>query len=339
MNQRILLALANLIVFNLGLFVLMSKERDTHSLPPVHEAPIVDVIPITPEPPPPKINYDIADPMPAYLNYEQTVAQLKKWHEEAPELTEIGTYGKSSDGTDLYFIKVRNDRAVKYWGGKPKVLITACIHGNEPLSASTVMGYIGTILDKYGDDDKITELVDTRDLYFVPVVSPDSYPNSRYVDGVDPNRDFPTERNPNKVSVPPIKALQDFFLKIEPNAVISGHTWGRVYLTPWGDQTRLCPNDDDYKRIIGKMTELSQYRMQRACQMYSRPIYGTEVDWYYRHGAFSIVMEFGTHQRIPSTSDIKTEFDRTFEAVLHFIEEAPKVEVKFFVEDDWRQAA
>jgi hypothetical protein len=332
MNTRTILALINIMILNLGIIMLINKPVSVE-LPPNDQI----LIPIQKLPPPKPIvvNYDITTPMPDYLNYDQTVSKLKEWNKEAPELTEVGVYGKSTNGTDLHYIKISSPAS----GNKKKVMITACIHGNEPLSASTVMGYIGTILDKYGDDEKITKLIDSRDIYFVPVVSPDSYPQSRYVDGVDPNRDFPTQRNSNKKSVPPVQEIRNLFVKIQPDAVISGHTWGRVYLTPYGDQIRLSPNEDDYQRIIGKMTELSNYRMQRACELYSRPIYGTDVDWYYRNGAFSIVMEFGTHQRIPTMSEIKFEFDKTFEAVLYFIEEAPKVEVKFFAEQEWRTAA
>ena len=38
---------------------------------------------------------------------------------------------------------------------KPKVLITACIHGNEPLATATVMWYIGNMLQNYSLNDKI----------------------------------------------------------------------------------------------------------------------------------------------------------------------------------------
>jgi len=220
---------------------------------------------------------------------------------------------------------------------KKVVLITACIHGNEPLCSSTVMNYIGTILDQYGDDAQVTELVDTRDIYFIPVVSPDSYPNQRHVDGVDPNRNFPNAIEPNKDSVPPIKALQQFFLKIRPDAVISGHTSGRLLLTPWGEKTQLCPHSSDYDQIIGEMSKMSGYRMMRACQIYGTPIYGGEVDWYYKNGAFAIVMEFGTHQQIPSRSDIDKEFEMTFKSVLFFIKKAPEVQVR--AKSYWRIAA
>lgn len=318
-NRAITLILLNVLIFNAGIIVLALKKDETPVQPSVTQESVVPII-VQPDP----INYKIDQPVPEFLQYGATLARLRQWHEQAPKLTEIGTYGKSSKGSDLFFFRITNPEKTD----KKVVLITACIHGNEPLSASTVMGYIGTVLDKYGDDPQITELVDTRDLYFVPIVSPDSYPNSRQVDGVDPNRNFPTRTNPNHQSVPPVKALQQLFSKIKPQAVISGHTYGRIYLTPWGDQNPVCPNEADYQRIVGEMARLSQYRMQRACQMYGRPIYGTEVDWYYRNGAMAIVMEFGTHQSVPARDDIEHEFNRTFGAVLFFIKEAPMVEIK-----------
>lgn len=338
------LVIVNILVFVIGISLFGYKEykkRQDKQLPPI-TSPIDP--PVKEEPSKPKPNPQISVKMPPYLDYEKTVEQLKQWNKEAPRLTKIGTYGKSSRGRDLWYIRITGEQT---YYEKPVVLITACIHGNEPLSASTVMCYIGTMLDAYGEDSQVTSLIDSRDIYFVPVVSPDSYPRSRHVDGVDPNRDFPSLRNPNKRSVPPVQALRDFFLRVKPKAVISGHTWGRVYLIPHGDTMTNCPNYDDYKPIMDKMKELSRYRWIRACDMYmdggglnnppirvwglegsGRPIYGTEVDWYYRNGAAAIVMEFGTHQRVPSVSDIQVEFGRTYKAVLHFVEKAPLMSVR-----------
>ena len=333
MNNRLVVwILAQLMVFGMGMAVISNKPDREIVQPPIVQ-PEFNPIQVQPESPPP--NPSISNPRPAYQNYIAVVQQLEQWNQEAPRLTEIGKYGKSSRGQDLWYIRVKGDNDIE----KPKVMITACIHGNEPLSASTVMNYIGSMLERYGEDDEITEIINSRDIYFIPVVSPDSYPNSRHVDGVDPNRNFPTQRDPNKRSVAPVQALRDFFLKVKPDAIISGHTFGRVYLTPWGDNTQRCPNDSDYQRIIGEMSDLSRYRYIRACEMYNRPIYGTEVDWYYRNGAFSIVMEFGTHQRVPSRSDIDHEYDRTFKAVLHFMKEAPLVNVNGYWLYDWQLKA
>jgi hypothetical protein len=317
---------------------IIHKTRGTDSKPPVISIPYTPI----PQPPIPKpVNPEISNPFPSYLDYTKTVAQLKQWNEEAPTLTEVGVYGKSSRGKNLYYIRIRNRESITD-EVKPKVLITACIHGNEPLSASTTMAMIGMILKEYGDKQRITDLVDATDIYFVPIVSPDSYPYSRHVDGVDPNRNFPGTRSPNRRSVAPVEAIQRLFKEIQPQAVISGHTWGRVFLIPYGDNSSNNKNWDDYKRIVGKMSDLSGYKMMRAYDLYTsnglaipppirtefRPIYGTEVDWYYRNGAFSIVCEFGRHQRIPSDKDIEIEFEKTYEAFLHFIQEAPLVKIE-----------
>lgn len=263
--------------------------------------------------------------IPNYLTYKEIIHQLKEWEEQAKDLAEVGTYGKTTKGTDIFYIRINNEFDAK---PKPKVLITACIHGNEPWSTGVVMAYAGTLLGQYGEDQNITDLVNSRDIYIIPVVSPDSYPDSRRVDGVDPNRNFPGPSKPDKKSVAPVKSLMDFVLQIKPNAIVSGHTWGRIFLQPYGDKNELCPDHEEYQRILKQMGEMCDYDMQRACEMYNEPIFGTEVDWYYRNKIFAIVMEFGTHQKIPTPKEIKSEFERTFQGVLWFIEEAPVVELK-----------
>lgn len=261
----------------------------------------------------------ISTPVPAYLDYAQIVALLKTWNREAPALTEVGVYGTSARGVELHYLRIGR--------AGPAVLLTACIHGNEPHSTANLLACAGTMLSEYGTNPEITALVDSRTLYVVPVISPDSYPHSRQVDGVDPNRDFPGPHKPNYVSTPAVAAVQALFLKVRPAAVMSGHTFGQIYLTPFGDKYEKCPNEADFQRIVGKMGQLSRYRVDRACNMYSTPIRGSELDWYYRHGAFAVVMEVGTHQRKPSVAEIEAEFKRTYAAVLHFVREAPLVKV------------
>jgi Zinc carboxypeptidase len=294
-------------------------------------------------PPPPAVpsNPKISVTTPSYLSYDKLTAQLDQWAKEAPGLTERGSYGATSKGQKIQYLRVTN-LVTPTTQPKKVVMITACIHGNEPLATGTVMAWMGNFISKYGTDKEITDLINTRDIYFIPVVSPDSYPNSRYVDGVDPNRNFPCPAKPNVKSVPPIKSIQDFFLKIKPSAAISGHTSGRMILVPWGDSMQNCPDFASYKSLVSdQLCKLTGYRFLRACDVYGlyyqeekvsseymTPIYGGELDWYYRNGAFSVVFEFGTHQQIPSQQDIQTEFDRTFRAMLLFVKDAPNVQLQ-----------
>jgi hypothetical protein len=302
--------------------------------PAQNPAPNIQWLPPT-SPPQTKPQSNIKTPIPSYLPYEGIVRQLNVWNQEAPDLAEQGIVGKTSRGKDIHYLRITNE----FNGNKPKILITGCIHGNEPHATATVMAYLGTLLSGYGKDAEITEILDTREIYFVPVVSPDSYPDSRYVDGVDPNRDF------KNLKAAPVRAIQEFFQKHKFKAALSGHTWGRVFLIPPGNAMQNCPDHEKYKTIVGEMARLSGYRWMRACDLYNGngglnnppirwgdsdwnmdlsevPIYGTEVDWYYQNGAFAVVMEFGTHQRLPTVKEIQDEFNMTWSAFRLFLKKA-----------------
>lgn len=257
--------------------------------------------------------------LPAHTNYAGVCRQLADWEREAPGLTVLRIYGTSSRGQKMRCLYVGNQLV----GKRRSVLVTACIHGNEPLSPTVVESYAGRLLSGYGREERLTALLDGLDICFVPVVSPDSYPDSRHVDGVDPNRDFPGPHDPHRNSTPAIAALQVLFCSNHFRAAWSGHTFGRVFLTPYGDTNERCPHDVAYERLFGRMATLADYKHIRACEMYGTPIHGSEVDWYYRQGACSCVCEYGTHQHAPTLSDTTTELDRTWEAFLLFLQEAP----------------
>lgn len=259
-----------------------------------------------------------------HQSYEQIISTLKEWEYNAPDLVEVGTYGKSTKQQDLFYLKISNEHNPS----NKKVLITACIHGNEPWSTSTIMSYAHKMISSYGKDQDLTQLLNERTIYIIPVVSPDSYAAKRHVDGVDPNRDFPTVKNPDKISVAPVKKLQDFFLEIKPNSVLSGHTYGRIFLIPWGYTLKDNPNSQDYERIASNMAKLADYDYQKASELYGKPIYGTEIDWYHRNGSFAMVMEFGTHQKNPSKKETLSEFERTFKSFIYFLKESVDVEIR-----------
>jgi hypothetical protein len=261
---------------------------------------------------------------PSFLTYPQTVEQIKNWEKEANQIVETGIYGKTKKGTDLYYIRINNKEIKEK---KPVVLITSAIHGNETWSSGITMAYIGHIINQYNKNKDITNIVNNRDVYFIPVVSPDSYNKSRDVDGVDPNRDFPSPKNPNHKSTPSIASLTDFYWKIRPKAVISGHTFGRLLLIPYGDKYGISEHEKDYTRIVGKMAEMTGYKKIHCSELYNKPIAGTEIDWFYRNGSIAIVLEFGTHQHQPSLTEITSEFKKTKDAISHFINEAPNVAI------------
>jgi len=231
----------------------------------------------------------------------EPAAPVKPPAKPAPEPYEPdqGVYGKSTRGQDLKWYRVGN--------AGPKVLITACIHGNEPYSEKTVSAF----MEKLRKDPP-----KNRRVYIVPIVSPDSYPNSREVDGVDPNRNWDAAQ-----PITPIKALQDFFLKMNFQAAMSCHTGaGGGWFYPYGNKNDLCPDDAAYQQMFKDMSATQQqpYYTKRACEMYGHPIHGSELDWYYAHGAIALVTELKT----------KNDVDNIYDAFKVFIDQAPQLKSK-----------
>ncbi len=284
--------------------ITISKFVCTSPPIPVEE---VQPIPVVPPPKPPPVVHLAPT---TYHTYQQVVNQLFHWHKEAPDITEVDTYGDS-----VYYLHLTNHT------NQPKVVLSATIHGNEVTAAMINLQWAGLILKDHQD------LLKTREIYFIPVFSPRSYPQERMVYGVDPNRNFPdpyVRNNP----VPHIQAFCKFMTEIKPKAFISGHTCGRTFLTPWGDTDFYNPNHQDYLRIVRGMMQTSGYKTMRICQNYGHPIYGTEADWCHRQGIFSIIMESGLRMGVPTDREIEEETALTFNAVLYYIEEAPKVVVR-----------
>jgi len=89
-----------------------------------------------------------------------------------PELLTIQSIGNSVAGRELWLITLNNPAT----GGdreKTAMFIDGNIHGNEIQAAETVLYSIWYLCKSYGVIDRITELVDERSFYFVPMENPD----------------------------------------------------------------------------------------------------------------------------------------------------------------------
>lgn len=248
--------------------------------------------------------------------YSSIVEKMKMWEKQRPGIVEVNYYGESTKGEKIYYIRVGNKKG-------DVVLVTSCIHGNESLSAGITMAYIGNILTNWNDKE-IQDVFSNKDVYFIPVISPDSYPDKRFVDNKDPNRNFPLEKI-NIKSVPPIMAFRNFCQTIKPKSVMSGHTYGKKYLFPYGDTILDCPHKNEYISLLKKMSSESGYAVQKSSNLYGHPINGTEMDWLYRCGSFAIVVEYGIHQRKYTKEEVKSEFDTTWKAFLIFVKESTNI--------------
>ena len=98
---------------------------------------------------------------------------LHRLHKAYPNLTELRSLGKSEEGRDIWLLTINNLKTGKDID-KPGIYVDGTIHGNE-IQATEVCLYLAWyLLDSYGELEPITDLIDSRVFYIIPIVNVDS---------------------------------------------------------------------------------------------------------------------------------------------------------------------
>ncbi len=117
-----------------------------------------------------------------YYDYAQLVEAVHKLHEAYPELSAIEVVGKSEEGREIWAITINNPETGDH-PDKPGVYVDGNIHGNEIQAGEVCLYLANMLLTKYGENEKITALVDKNAFYIIPSVNVDG----RYHFFEDPN--------------------------------------------------------------------------------------------------------------------------------------------------------
>jgi hypothetical protein len=107
-----------------------------------------------------------------YYTYDMVVDALKKLNKAYPELTRLDLVGKSEEGRAIYCMTVNNPKTGKELD-KPGIYVDGNIHGNEIQAGEVALYLLDYLLDNYGKNKAITELVDEKCFYVIPVINVD----------------------------------------------------------------------------------------------------------------------------------------------------------------------
>ncbi|HMB69406.1 MAG TPA: M14 family zinc carboxypeptidase, partial [bacterium] len=140
--------------------------------------------------------------LPEYISYSEAVAELNALAAAHPTLTELSSIGQSIEGREQWVLKISDNASVDE--DEPEVLIYGNHHAREVISVIIPLHVAATLLDDYGSDPDITEWVNEREIWILPVLNPDGYvyvettdlfwrKNRRGGYGVDLNRNYDAE--------------------------------------------------------------------------------------------------------------------------------------------------
>jgi carboxypeptidase T len=258
----------------------------------------------------------------AYHNVKETDEELQELAADHKDRVSLSAYGKSLQGRALTVMRLDSTPEDEC---KPGVLFMANHHAREHLSTEVTLGIARQLLAERSKPG-MAELLDSRDVYFMPIVNPDGkefdYSTGRYEwhrknmrdngdgsVGVDLNRNYPVGwggqgssgepdsdiyRGKKPLSEPETKAVSDF-LRSHPNIsiVISFHSYGRKVMYPWSHTTQPMPEPEAlsaFKAMAEKMGQLTEYTPMQSSELYVSG--GDTCDWAWEElGMFCFTIE------------------------------------------------
>jgi carboxypeptidase T len=216
-----------------------------------------------------------------YHNYSEMVSEINAVAAAKPNIVQKFSIGKSYENRDLWAVKISDNVSVDE--NEPEVLYVSLHHAREHLTVEMALYLLHLFADNYGTDSRITNIVNSREIYIVFNLNPDggeydiatgSYrswrknrqPNSgsSYV-GTDLNRNYgykwgccggssgspssETYRGSAPFSAPETARLRDFINsrvvggKQQIKTAITFHTYRELVLWPYGYTYTDVPSD------------------------------------------------------------------------------------------------
>ena len=216
-----------------------------------------------------------------YHTNAEMVAEIHAAEAAYPDLVDVRSIGRSTQGRDIWVAKVSDNVAVDE--AEPEVLVDALHHARERLTLEQALYLLGTLTRDYAVDPAVRAVVDTRETWIIFSVNPDGHvydlggsryrlwrknrqatPGSRYV-GTDLNRNYDYRwgccngsssnpatwnyRGPAPFSAPETRVVRDFVNsrvidgQQQIKVHLSFHTNGEQVLWPYGYTKRDVPPD------------------------------------------------------------------------------------------------
>ncbi|MET9314829.1 M14 family zinc carboxypeptidase [Kribbella sp. NPDC003505] len=198
-----------------------------------------------------------------------------------PGLAKLVTIGTTVQGKPIVAVKVTKDARLVTDGSRPSVLYAGAQHAREWITPEMVRRLMHYVIDGYGQNAETTKILNTSELWFLPVANPDGY-DYTFVgdrlwrknlrdnnddgqiapgDGVDLNRNLATKwgydnegsspdpssdtyRGPSPGSEPETKALDQLFQRVRFTELINYHSAAELLLYGVGWQVSTPTPDD-----------------------------------------------------------------------------------------------
>ena len=260
-----------------------------------------------------------------FHNYQELTDELGKLVMKYPRIVQMFSIGKSTEGRDIWGLRISGD--LKQATTLPGIIFMAGHHAREHLSVETPLRIFISLLERYAQgDQRIVDLINSRDIHYIPAVNPDGLEydvaggkyrmwrknRSRNADGtsgVDLNRNYGYQwgtggsskdttsdiyMGPRPFSEPETQAIKAY---VEANqnitTLLSFHTFSELILYPWGHSQSgiaIAKDREVHEKMARTMAQWNGYKPQQSSELYIAS--GDTTDWSYgEHKIISFTFE------------------------------------------------
>jgi carboxypeptidase T len=216
-----------------------------------------------------------------YHTYTELTTEVAAMAAAHPDIVSLFSIGKSYQGRNLWAVKISDNVAIDE--PEPEVLFDGLHHSDEHMAVEMTLHIFHWLVDGYGIDPRITNIVNTHEIWIVFMVNPDGAeydisggkfhfwrknrqptPGTTAI-GTDLNRNYGykwggggrtssnpraiTYRGPAPFSTPEDRAMRDFLAsrvvggRQQIRTAITFHEDGRLVMWPYGYTMSNVPSD------------------------------------------------------------------------------------------------
>ena len=277
----------------------------------------------------------------SYPTYSAYVAMMNSFAANYPQLCQIINVGTTANGRAILVAKISDN--VTNEEQEPEVLLSSTMHGDETTGWMLMLRLIDTLLSQYGTNPRLTNIVNSMELYIAPNTNPDgtyyggdnTVANARRynANGVDLNRNYPNyDGSLNQGAIQPeTQAMMDFANSHNFVFGANFHGGAEVVNYPW-DYTYTLHADDAWfssSSLVyashaqangpsGYFTGISSNGIINGADWYR--ISGGRQDWmnYTRNGR-EVTIEC-SNTKLPAASTMPDYWNYNYEAMLSYLE-------------------
>jgi carboxypeptidase D len=276
---------------------------------------------------------------PNYHDYTALTAFMEDIATRYPTITRLFSIGKSVQNRELWGIQISDNIDVDE--AEPQFKYVANMHGDEVVGREISLYLIQLLCSGYGNDTRITNLVNETNIFIIPSMNPDGFERRQRgnANNVDLNRNFPDQftspANTKAGRQPEVVAVMNFVE--QHNFVLSANYHGGAVVAnyPYDGNANYrsgsyaaTPDDEVFKYLA--QTYSNKHRVMHNSNEFSNGItngadwyvlYGGMQDWnyVYNQGVFEITIEISDN-KWPAASQLTTFWDDNREAMLSYME-------------------